>query len=97
MPPESLTLAQLTTVAGIGVATALIDKLIWTTTAATPQAISRFGPILALGTGIVVGGVAAFVLGIVGQDFAQVLINGAVGGLSGIGLYDVFTSKAGLG
>lgn len=96
MPPESLTLQQLTTVAGIGVATSLVCEVIWRTAAASDAIKSRFGPILAIGVGIAIGIIASLVLGISGQDLAQAVVNGVVGGLTGIGLYDVVTSKAGV-
>lgn len=96
MPTESITIAALTTVGGIAVATTLIDKLIWTTTGAADAVTARFGPIVAVATGIVLGVGAGLLLGVGGPDLAQDGINGFLGGLSAIGLYDVATSKAGL-
>lgn len=93
MPTEGLTLAQLTTVAGIASATALLNEVIWRTAAASDAIKARFGPIIALTTGVVVGVLASLVLGLGGQDLAQSVINGAVGGLAAIGIHDLFASR----
>lgn len=92
---EGLTLAQLTTVAGIASATALLDEVLWRTLAASEAAKDRFGPIAALTTGVVVAVLASLVLGIGGPDLAQGVVNGAVGGLAAIGIHDLFKTKAG--
>lgn len=95
MPTEPITLAALTTVGGIAVATTLVDKLIWTTVGTSLDS-GRFGPIVAVITGVVLGIGAALALQIGGSDLAQAAINGAVAGFASAGLYDVVTSKAGL-
>lgn len=93
---DGLTVAQLTTVAGIGIATALLSELIWRTTNAPAATIARFGPIVAVGLGIVLAVVAGFALGQGRLDLFQDGINGVVGGLSAMGLHDLTTSKAGV-
>lgn len=92
---DGLTLAQLVTVAGVASATALIDEVFWRTAAATDAIKARFGAIVALVTGIAVAILAALVLNFGGQDLAQAVINGAVGGLAAIGLHDIFTDTPG--
>lgn len=96
METAPITIASLTTVAGIAIATTLIDKLIWTTTNADDGTTKRFGPVVAVLTGVVLGVVAGLALAYGGNDLFQAGINGFLGGLSAIGLYDVATSKAGL-
>lgn len=93
---EGITFAQLTTVGGIGIVAALIDQVIWTTAAAAPATKERFGPIVAIVTGVILGVAAGFVLQQTAQDLAQSALNGVLGGLTAIGLYDTVTSKAGL-
>ena len=96
MPVEGITIAQLTTVGGIGIVTSLLNQLIWTTSGASGPTKERFGPVVAVITGVAVGIVAGLVLAQTSQDLAQSAINGFLGGLTAIGLYDVVTSKAGL-
>lgn len=94
MPTEGLTLAQLTTVAGIASATALLSEVLWRTLAVAAAVKDRFGPIVALAIGVIVGVLASLVLGLGGQDLAQSVINGAVGGLAAIGIHDLFSASA---
>jgi hypothetical protein len=89
---DGLTLAQLVTVAGVASATALVDEVLWRTAAASDAIKDRFGPIVALTTGVIVAILAALTLGFGGQDLAQAVINGAVGGLAAIGVHDLFDS-----
>ena len=93
---EAPTVQALTQVAGIGVAVSIINFLIWQTAGASDAVKARFGPILAVGSGVVVGILAGLVLHLASADLAQAAINGVVGGLTGIGIYDTVTSKAGL-
>jgi hypothetical protein len=93
---DSLTIAQLTTVAGIGIATTLLSEVVWRTSAASDATVKRFGPLLAMGLGLVIATGAGLVLGQGRLDLAQDAINGIVGGLASMGLYDLATSKAGV-
>ena len=96
MPTDPITIAALTTVTGVALATTLVDKLIWTTAAASDAVTKRFGPIVAVATGVVLAVAASLTLHIGGSDLGQAVINGVVGGLTSAGLYDVVTSKAGI-
>lgn len=93
---EGLTVEQLTTVAGIATATALLSELIWRTTASAAATVSRFGPVVAVGLGIVLATGAGILLGQGHLDIAQDGINGVVGGLAAMGIHDLATSKAGV-
>lgn len=93
---ETPTLQGLTQVAGIGVAVSILNFLLWRTLGASDATKGRFGPIVAVGTGVIVAVFAGFVLHLASADIAQAAINGVVGGLTAIGLYDTVTSKAGL-
>lgn len=95
MPTDPVTLAALTTVAGIAAATTAIDKIFWETIGSALDS-KRFGPIVAVVTGVVIGVGAGLLLGFGGRDLVQFAINGVVGGFASAGLYDVVTSKAGL-
>lgn len=94
---DGLTVEQLTTVAGIGIATALLSELIWRTTAASAATMSRFGPVVAVGLGIILAIGSGVVLGAGRVDLVQFAINGVIGGLSAMGIHDLTTSKAGIG
>lgn len=96
MPTDGLTIAQLTTVGGIAIAVALIEEVIWRTTAAPAGTTQRFGPILAVGLGIAVGLVAGLLLSQGRLDLAQDVVNGIIGGATAVGLNDVVKSGAGL-
>ena len=93
---DGITVAQLTTVGGIAIVTTLLNQLIWSTSGASPATKDRFGPIVAVITGVALGVVAGFVLAQTAADIAQSALNGLLGGFASIGLYDVATSKAGL-
>lgn len=92
---EHLTIAQLTTVAGVASATTLLNFVLWRTTGASDAVKSRFGPIAALVTGLIVSVVAGLFLAQGGADLAQTGLNGVIGGLTAIGIYDLVASKAG--
>lgn len=94
---EGLTVAQLTTVAGISIATSLVSELLWRTIAATAEQVSRFGPIVAVGFGVVIAVAAGVLLGQGRLDLVQSGINGVIGGLAAMGVHDLTTSKAGIG
>jgi len=93
---EAITIEQLTTVGGISIAATLISQLFWMTIAAAPAAKARFGPIFAVACGLVLSVIAGLTLGQGRLDLFQDGINGVLGGLAAIGIYDVTTSKAGL-
>ena len=93
---ESLTIQQLTTVAGVAIATNLVCLVIWRTAAVSDAFKSRFGPIIALGVGLVLAVVAGVLLDQARLDLIQSGVNGILGGLSAMGLYDVASSKAGV-
>lgn len=95
MPTDPITIASLTTVAGIAVATTLVDKLFWETLGSSFDS-KRFGPIVAVITGVALGVLGGITLKYGGSDLVQTIINGAVGGFASAGLYDTITSKAGL-
>lgn len=94
---EGITIAQLTTVGGIGIVAALLDQVFWQTAGASGDTKSRFGPLVAIVTGVILGVAAGVLLSQTASDLAQSALNGVLGGLTAIGLYDVTTSKAGLG
>ena len=89
---DGLTIAQLTTVAGIAAATTLLDELIWHTAAVAAAVKDRFGPAVAVGSGVVLGIVAGVLLGQGQLDLAQDVVNGVIGGLAAIGIHDAVLS-----
>lgn len=91
-------IAQLGTVAGNAIITALLCELFWRTTAASSATKDRFGPIVAVGFGVGLAIVAVVVLtttGIGRVDVAQAALTGLVGGFAAIGVHDVVNTKAG--
>ena len=92
---EGLTLAQLTTVAGISAGTFLLNEVIWRTANVADAVKDRFGPLVALLTGVGIGVFAGLVLGFGGADLAQDGINGVVGGLASMGIQNLISSRAG--
>lgn len=93
---EGITIAQLTTVGGIAIVTTLLNKLVWTTAGSDDATTKRFGPIVAVVTGVILGVVAGLVLHETAADLGQSALNGLLGGFAAIGIYDTATSKAGL-
>lgn len=93
---EALTIAQLTTVAGLTTATALLSELFWRTVAVSPATKDRFGPLVAVLIGVGAGVVAGALLGQNRLDLAQTVVNGVMGGLAAMGVHDLFASKAGV-
>lgn len=86
------TLEMLTTVAGAALLTAvLMQYVVLALLNPTPPARDRFGPLLAILTGIVVVELATFtvVTGATRLDFGQGLVNGIFAGLAAMGLHDV--------
>lgn len=93
---EGLTLAQLTTTAGLTSAAALLSELFWRTVQVSPATKDRFGPITAVLIGIGCGVIAGALLGQSRLDLAQTVVNGVLGGLAAIGVHDIFASRAGI-
>jgi|GEM_PF-5367289 hypothetical protein len=89
---DGLTIAQLTTVAGIATATTLASELFWHTAAVAAAVKDRFGPAVAVGIGIILGILAGVLLGQGQLDLAQDVVNGVVGGFAAMGIHDTFLS-----
>src|SRR3990167_5255534 len=95
--------AQLLTVAGLAPIVALVSQLVWRTlghNASGDQLQDRFGPIVAVGIGVmlaVIGLTVTSIAGVTRLDFAEAALTGLVGGLTAIGLHDVWTTRAGTG
>lgn len=89
---DGLTIAAFTTVAGVASATTLASELFWHTAAVAASVKDRFGPIVAVGIGVVLGIFAGVLLGGGTMDIAQDVVNGFVGGLTAIGIHDTILS-----
>jgi hypothetical protein len=87
---HGLTLADLTTLAGLAIVTAIFVELVKRTLALSEEATSRFGPVLAVVIGIVVGVVAAVVTG---AFIPQAVLTGFLAGALAAGLYDVVADR----
>jgi UDP-N-acetylglucosamine:LPS N-acetylglucosamine transferase len=77
----------------------LICELFWRTLAPAPAVVDRFGPIVAVGTGIALSLVALAVTAAGGVPYASVVdavLVGLVGGLAAAGVHDVASSRAGV-
>ena len=103
------TIAQLTTVAGLTTATWLLSELWWRTVliddadpaarkipGLTKEFKTRFGPILAVVFGVVVGIGAGSLLGQGRLDIWQAAVNGVFGGLSAMGVQNLVSSRGGI-
>ena len=93
---EGLTIDQLTTVAGLTTACTLLSFLFWKTVSVAAATVDRFGPVVAVLIGVVVGVGAGALLGQGSLDLAQDVVNGVVAGLASMGVYDLVKSKAGV-
>jgi hypothetical protein len=96
---DAPTVGQLLTVGGNAAVTALICELFWRTLAPAPAVVDRFGPIVAVGTGIALSLVALAVTAAGGVPYASVVdavLVGLVGGLAAAGVHDVASSRAGV-
>ena len=89
---DAPTIASLTTVAGAAILTgALMEFLILRVLDLSPATQDRWGPFLAIVTGIIVVELATFtvVTGATRLDVVQGLVNGIFAGLSAIGIHSV--------
>ena len=93
---EALTLAQLTTVAGLTTAATLLSELFWRTANVSPATKDRFGPLVAVLIGVGCGIIAGALLGQTRVDLAQTVLNGVMGGLAAMGVHDLLSSRGGL-
>lgn len=95
---DSATVASLATVAGAAAFVAVLLQLILNTLQLDSATQDRFGPLMAVGLGILVTVVASFTIGThASQDLVQAVVNGILAGLSAIGLHGVVTKSAGVG
>jgi uncharacterized membrane protein len=87
----SPTVADILTLGGITATTALIVFVIMNTANLTTEAANRFGPLIAVATGLVVSLGFTFLLIPEPQrpDLAQAILNGLFGGLASIGTYQL--------
>ena len=93
---DGITIAQLTTVAGLTTACTLLSFLFWKTANPPEATQDRFGPIVAVMIGVIVALGAGFLLDQAKLDLAQDVVNGIVAGLASMGVYDLVKSKAGV-
>lgn len=93
------TIAQLATVSGNAAITFLIGQVLWRTLSAAPATQDRFGPIVAVGTGIVLA-LAASVVDLTPalqrSDVLQSALVGLVSGTSAIGIHDLVKTRGGV-
>ena len=95
---EDPTIAQLATVSGNAAITFLVGQVLWRTAAANPATQDRFGPIVAVGTGIVLALAAAVVdltPALQRADLVQAGLVGLVSGCSAIGIHDLVKPRGG--
>lgn len=79
--------ADLLTVGGVAVVvTILVQVVKWALGQNYADAWARFGPLLALVAGVLIGGAAALYLG---ADPAEGLLTGFLGGAASMGIYDL--------
>lgn len=89
------TLADLTTVAGIATVVTILTQIILNAANLSDDASNRWGPLLAIGLGILVAVAAAFALGQTGgQELSQAAYTGLLGGATAIALHGVATKSA---
>lgn len=90
---DAPTLQALTTVAGITIAVAAIEAFLLPALKLSDEATNRFGPLLAVGLGIIISVIATWVVvtGVGKQDIASAVVNGIFGGLAAIGTHSVVT------
>lgn len=93
MPPlEAPTVASLLTLAGNAAVVALVVTLIKRTMALTAAQVDRYGPVLAVGTGVVLAELATIVTNAASfgaKDVTQAALTGLVSGCLSSGLYDL--------
>jgi hypothetical protein len=92
---DGITIAQLTTVAGLTTACTLLSFLFWHTANFAPATQDRFGPLSAVAIGVLTGVASGFLLDQGRLDLVQDGINGVMAGLASMGVYDLVKSKAG--
>ena len=93
---SEITIAQLTTVAGLTTACTLLTFLFWKTLNVPEATKDRFGPLVAVIFGIGVGVVSGVLLDQSRLDLVQDGVNGVMAGLASMGVYDLVKSKAGV-
>ena len=82
-------LSDLLTVGGLTVVVAIVVEVIKRAAAMTDAAIERFGPLMAVVVGVIVGGGVALYQA---QDVAQAVLVGLLAGASAMGLSDLIGS-----
>ena len=93
-PSLNLATADLLTVAGATVVVSIVVGVILRALNLSPETKSRFGPLVAIGVGVVIVGAAALYTG---ADIGQALLTGLLAGSASMGLYDTVQSVRGGG
>ena len=86
-----LATTDLLTVAGATVVVSIIVGVVLRALNLSPESKDRFGPLIAIGIGVVVVGAAALYSG---ADIGQALLTGLLAGSAAMGLYDTVKSVA---
>jgi hypothetical protein len=97
---DNVDLAQLLTVSGNSAATIAISFMAWKTANASEATRDRYGPMVALLTGIILALFAYLVVtttAISRADLGGAIWTGVQGGLMASGVYQVIKTKAGTG
>jgi uncharacterized YccA/Bax inhibitor family protein len=86
---EAPTIEQLTTVAGVTIAVVAILAVLMPILNLSTEQANRFGPLLAVGVGIVIAIVATWTIvdGPTKQHFLSAVINGLFAGLAAVGTH----------
>jgi hypothetical protein len=89
------TLSDLTTVMGIATVVTILTQIILNAANLSDDSSNRWGPLLAIGLGVVVAVGASFALGMTGgTDLSQAAYTGLIGGATAIALHGVATKSA---
>lgn len=89
---DAPTIQALTTVAGAAILVAVLVQVFMQTAQPDGPTADRYGPILAIITGIVVVVTATWVIGGATRlDAAQAVVNGIFAGLASMGIHNVVT------
>jgi hypothetical protein len=92
---DEVQVGSLLTISGLTVVTGLIVEAIKRAANLGADIVSRFGPLLSMSVGIVLGLIAVFILNgadVTPETIFQAVLTGIFSGAAASGLYDAFTS-----
>lgn len=93
---DEVQVGSLLTISGLTVVTAILVESIKRAAALPEEMVARFGPLLSMSIGVLLGLITVFILNglsVNAEAIFQAILTGIFAGAAASGLYDVFTSK----